>query len=358
MKKNNTSRLKIKSTSNDKVPAQRRWGARVIRMLFLSPLFLWGMASLRFGSWDERLCLALAIIYAVLFFGVIIFAQIRRIILFSFAVFLMPLAIFFLMQPSLDRDWQPDVAALPYAEMNRDNVVVHNVRNCAYSTETDFIPRFETRKYDLFKLKSADLILTNWGIKYIAHTMISFGFEGDQYLCFSIETRKEVGESYSAIRGFFRQYEITCIAGDERDLLRLRTNFRKGEDVYVYRIHMRSVDQLRETFLGYIARINQLNKKAEWYNALDDNCMTGAFQIARKQAPPGRGKWHWSIILNGYADRHFYENGVFDESLPFVDLKKISHINSRALAAGDSPNFSKIIRQGIPGMDWVPGKGE
>jgi hypothetical protein len=326
-------------------------------MLFLSPMFLWGVASLWFGSWDERLCVALAIIYGIMFFCVIIFAPVRKIILYSFAALLIPLIVWFLMQPSLDRDWQPDVAVLPRAEFDGDQITMHNVRNCMYSSETDFIPHFETRTYDLSKLKSADILLTNWGIKYIAHTMISFGFEGDQYLCLSIETRKETGESYSAIRGFFRQYEIICIAGDERDLVRLRTNYRQGENVFVYRLHVLSIDRLQKTFLEYLAHINQLHEKAEWYNALTDNCMTGAFKIARKHAAAGRAKWHWSILMNGFADRHFYENNLIDTSLPFAELKQASNINDRALAAGSSPDFSKKIRVGLPGMGWVPGKG-
>jgi len=322
------------------------------------PFFVWGILSLWWGSWPRWICLPILLCYVIAHVSVLIISPKRLITVYCFLAFLIPLLSFFLMQPSLNRDWQPDVAVLPYSEINGADVVVHNVRNCAYSTETDFTPRFETRTYDLSKLRSADLILTNWGIKYIAHTMISFGFDGDQYLCFSIETRKEAGESYSALRGFFRQYELTFIAGDERDLLKLRTNYRHGEEVFVYRIHVLSMDRLKNTFLDYLAHINQLHEKAEWYNALSDNCMTGAYKIARKHAAPGRAKWHWSILMNGYADRHFYENGIIDTSLPFADLKRTSHINDRALSAGNALDFSKRIREGLPGMNWVPGKGE
>ena len=78
----------------------------------------------------------------------------------------------------------------------------------------------------------------------IAHIMLSFGFAGRDYVTISIETRKEVGESYDTIRGFFRQYELIYIVGDERDLIRLRTNYRKNppEDVYLYR----TTDSARE----------------------------------------------------------------------------------------------------------------
>lgn len=326
--------------------------------ILFAPLLAWGFLSLWYGSWNASVCVVLASLYGIMFFAVILFVPKGRIAILIFTVFLMPLVIWFLMKPSLNRDWQPDVAVMPFAEINENQVVVHNVRNCDYITETDFTPRFETRTYDLSRLKSIDLILINWGVKWIAHTMISFGFEGDQYLCFSIETRKEVGESYSALKGFFHQYELIYIAGDERDLIRLRTNFRKGEEAFLYRLRVFSADRIRNVFLDYLARINQLHEKAEWYNALTENCMTSAFRIARKNSAPGRAKWHWSIILNGYADRHLYDNGLIDESLPFNDLKEISHINSRARAADNPPDFSRKIRKGLPGIDWGPGEGE
>jgi len=59
-------------------------------------------------------------------------------------------------------------------------------------------------------------------------------------LAVSIETRKEVGEPYSAALGFFRRYELVYVVADERDLIGVRTNVRADppEDVYVYRVAM------------------------------------------------------------------------------------------------------------------------
>jgi len=336
----------------------REWLSRLLYTLLFLPVFAWGILALWWGSWPHWICVTILIIYAVAHVAALIIPPTRRVVVCCLLVFLIPLACFFLMQPSNDRNWQPDVAEMPFAQIEGDKITVHNVRNCNYVTETDFFPHFETRTYDLSKLKSVDYMLTDWGLKYIAHTMVSFGFEEDQYLCFSIETRKEVGESYSALKGFFRQYELIYIAGDERDLVRLRTNFRKGEDVFLYRMRVASFKNARNFLLDYLNRTNQLHENPQWYNALTENCMTSAFRLARKQAAPGKGKWHWSIILNGFADRHAYENGTIDTSLPFDALKRISRINDRALAADNSPDFSLMIRQGIPGMDWTLGKGE
>jgi hypothetical protein len=334
------------------------WKVRLLWTILFLPFFGWGILSLWYGSWPHWICIGMMIVYATAHAGAIMTAPKRLVPVFCLLAFLIPLASFFLMQPSHDRIWQPDVAQMPYAEITGNRVVVHNVRNCDYKTETDYICRYETRRYDLSKLQSVDLMLTDWGLKYIAHAMISFGFEDGQYLCFSIETRKEEGEGYSAVKGFFRQYELIYVVGDERDLVRLRTNFRQGEDVYLYRLKIASLDNARNVLMAFFRQINSLYTTPQWYNALSENCMTSAFRLARKHAAPGRTDWHWSVILNGFADRRAYENGSIDASLPFETLKRISRINERARAADNSPDFSEIIRTGLPGMDWRPGEGE
>lgn len=347
-----------KPVKNKVKPGSRTWGARLFYTLMLLPFFVWGIFSLWWGSWPHWVCVTLMVLYILTHTVIILMAPKRRVIVLGLLVFLIPLVSFFLMQPSNDRNWKADSVSIPYAEINGDTVTLHNVRNCDYKTETDFVTHFETRTYDLSKLRSVDWMLVDWGLKYIAHAIVSFGFEGDQFLSFSIEMRKEKGESYSAIKGFFRQYELLYIVGDERDLVRLRTNFRIGEDVYLYRLQALSQKNIHDFLMGYINRINQLHEKAEWYNALTQNCMTSAFRIARQNAPPGIGKWHWSIIVNGFAARHAYENKTIDTALPFDELQQKSLINERAIAAGNSPDFSKLIRLGMPGINDVPGKGK
>ena len=327
----------------------RRVGLRVTLFVLFAPFWLWGVFALYFGSWPQNLCVSAALVYGAAHLAAVLFMPIRRVALGCVAVFLLPLAAFHLMRPSNDRAWQPDVAQQAYAEIAGDQVTVHNVRNCAYQSETNFTAAFETRRYDLAKLRTADVFLVDWGLHKVAHTMLSFGFDDGQYLCFSIETRKEVGESYSAFKGLFRQYEVIFIAGDERDLIGLRTNFRQGETARLYRMVKAPPQTIRATFLDYMNRINSLKRKPEWYNALTENCMVGFFQIARQHAVKGRGRWHWSVILNGYADRHAYENGALDTTLPFGALRERSVINGRARAAGGSPAFSARIREGLPG---------
>ncbi len=252
---------------------------------------------------------------------------------------------FFLIPPSNNRDWQPDVAVLPYADINGNLVTVHNIRNCDYRGETDYTVRYYDKTFDLTKLNAVDFYLVYWGSPMIAHTMLSFGFEGGDHLCFSIETRKEKGEGYSAIKGLFRQFEITYVVADERDLVRLRTNYR-GEQVYLYHLKVDPA-MARLVLLDYLREINRLKAKPEWYNAISDNCTTSIHQHTYPYAKKVR--WDWRILVNGHIDELAYEVGTLDRSLPFPELKARSLINDRARAADQDPEFSARIREGLPG---------
>lgn len=256
------------------------------------------------------------------------------------------------LRPSNQRPWQPDVAQTAYATFAGRQVTVHNVRNCDYRSESDFDVRYEDRTYDLDTLRSADLYLVNWGVAAIAHTMLSFGFADGQYLCFSIETRKEVGESYSAVRGFFRNYELIYVAADERDVVRLRTTFRTGENVSLYRLRPRLEGVVEAVFREYLQRLNQLHETPEWYNALTDNCMTSAYKNIRKHAL--RAHWDWRILANGHAAELAYREGTICNDMPFAELQAASVVNARACAVPDGADFSAAIRVGLPGIEPPP----
>lgn len=251
------------------------------------------------------------------------------------------------MPPSNVRNWQPDVAVLPWADIRGERVTIHNIRNCDYRSETDYTVRHYDRTFDLAGLKSVDLAMVYWGFPYIAHTMLSFGFEGGGFVTFSVETRKETGEEYSNFKGFFRQYELTYVVADERDLIRLRTNYR-GEQVYLYRLK-ESPDLARKVFLDYLREVNSLKERPQWYNALTDNCTT-SFRITTAPYNPD-ARIDWRLIANGYIDEMLYERRALDSSLPFTELKKRSLINTRAKSADKTPDFSHLIRAGLPGLE-------
>jgi hypothetical protein len=257
----------------------------------------------------------------------------------------------FLLRPSNHRHWQPDVAEMPWAESKGDIITIHNVRNCDYVTETQYTPHWETRTIDLSRLQGADLFLTHWGSPLIAHAIVSFRFTDGQYLALSIEARKEIGEDYSAVRGFFRQYELIYIVADERDVVRVRTNYRKGELVSLYRT-MTTPQDSRNLLMQYFKWMNDLRKKPEWYNALTSNCTSGLTNYLVKAKVGGLSRWDWRIIFNGRGDEMLYQLGdLASDGLSFPELKQKALINGTAQAADSDPDFSRRIRQGRPGFE-------
>ena len=264
----------------------------------------------------------------------------------ALAIFAILVILFLRIPASNDREWQPEVSVTPYATVNGDLVTIHGVRNFDYRTETDFKPRWEDRTYDLRKLDSADIIAVYWAGKAIAHVMVSFGFAGKDYLAVSIETRKEKGESYSTLAGFFRNYELYYVIADERDVIRVRTNYRQPqEDVYIYRVSG-SLENLRRVFLDYLKSINELRDRPAFYNTLTTNCTTAILLHTRvnPESPP----LSWKILLSGYVPDYLYELGRVDTTMPFAQLEKLSRVNERAHAADKDPAFSERIREGLP----------
>ena len=223
-------------------------------------LTLWAVAALYFDARVSWLRLPLAAIYGLGMLAVLTWVRPRRLAAGICAGgFVLVLAWWLSLKPSNERDWQPDVAVLPYADIAGNQVTIHNIRNCDYRTETDFDVRYYDKTFNLDDLRTVDLFLVTWGSPHIAHTMVSFGFLNGDYVCFSIETRKEKGEAYSAVKGLFRQFELTYIIADERDLVRLRTNYRQGEEACLYRVRM-TPEQGRTLFLDYLRRANALRE--------------------------------------------------------------------------------------------------
>ena len=311
------------------------------------PVVAWGALALSYDGPRDTLTREMLVVGFVTASAAVLFVRPRwRGCLAFVLLFALLLGWWLRIPPRNDRDWQPEVAVLAWADVDGDDVVIHNVRNNDYRTPTEYTSRYEDRRVSLSALRSLDLFLSYWGSPMIAHTIMSFGFDDGAFVAFSIETRKERGETYSAVRGFFKQYELIYVVADERDLVRQRTNAR-GEDVYLYRLRTRP-EGIRHMFLDYLRYLNRLRERPEWYNALTHNCTT----TIRGHVPPDvAGSWRsWKLLLNGYLDELAYELGAIDRTVPFVTLRAESRINERARAADEAPDFSRRIRAGLPGM--------
>jgi hypothetical protein len=246
--------------------------------------------------------------------------------------------------PSNDRDWQPDVARSVMATIDGDRLVVSNVRNFNWRSDTDFDQRWEERTYSLSHVSNVDLILSYWAGEAIAHLIVSIGFDDGSRLAFSIETRKSRGEDYSTIAGFFRQYELSIVAADERDVVRVRSNVR-GEDVRIYRLRMPPM-YAQALLREYVAEANDVAHAPRWYNTLTGNCTTLVFGMIRVIRPGLQ--LDYRILLSGYLPDYAYDMGATDTSIPFETLRGLARIHDKAAQADADPNFSTKIREGLP----------
>ena len=294
----------------------------------------------------EFLRIGLAAGFALGTLGAFGFLPNRRRSLLGFAAAFAVVLLWWLSRaPSNERDWQNEVAVLPYATIEGERVTLHNVRNFDYRTEQDFEVRYDDRTFDLGRLDAVDLIAVYWAGDAIAHIMVSFGF-GGEYVAFSIETRKEKGEAYSSLAGFFRRYELIYLVGDERDLIRVRTNYRQPEErVSLYRTRA-DPEAARRLFLEYLEKINQLRDSPEFYNTLTTNCTTDVWLLVR--ALSDRFPLDWRVLLSGHFPEYLYDLGSLDTRLPFAELKGRSLINGKAHAADQAVDFSQRIRAGLP----------
>lgn len=245
-------------------------------------------------------------------------------------------------KPSNVRDWSPDQAVLPFAEFNGNLVNIHNIRNCSYRSTDDYTVRHYDRTYDLRTLETVYYMVEPFGTWNAAHTLVSFGFANGDHVAISVEIRKKKGDSYSPLLGLLRAYELMYVIADERDVIRLRSNFRK-HNVYLYPVRV-DTSLARALLVTMLERANELKVKPDFYNTITSACL-GAIVRHVNSLSPSRIPWDKRILAPEHSDRLAYELGLLDTTLPFEELKKHCRINERALRAADSPDFSKKIRE-------------
>ena len=246
--------------------------------------------------------------------------------------------------PSNDRIWADDVAQMTTGTVDGNRVTLRNVRNFEWRSNTDYTQRWETRHYDLDRLESVDMIMSYWTGPAIAHMLISFGFDDGEHVVFSVEIRRERIESFSEIGGFFKEFELSVIAADERDMIRVRTNVR-GENTYLYRLRM-PVSAMRSLFLAYVEEANTLVRAPRFYNTITVNCTTLVYQMMQRIV--GYLPLSYRLIFSGYLPEYVYRVGGLDQRYSLEELRARGRISERAKEADRSDAFSADIRQGIP----------
>lgn len=316
----------------------------IVVFLCLVLAWIWGITALYLsGPKLNGLNIILACFFGLCLPAAFIFTRsFGRGLVSCLAVFAVLLIWWQTLTPTHDKDWAPSVAQISHGVIEGDKLVMHNVRNFDYRSTSDFDQNWETREYNLNNLQGLDLFLSYWASDDIAHTILSWDFGDDGHLAISIETRKDKTQQYSAIHGFFKQYEIAYIAADERDIIRLRTNYRK-ERVYLYRLDV-PIDQVLALFKDYLKAMNNLVETPKFYNALTNNCTT-TIKIHADAIDPGEPPpLDWRILATGHVDELLYDTKAVPTDLPFADLRRASRVDLNMQKEGRE-DFSRKMRK-------------
>lgn len=323
------------------------WLIAAIWLLCRAALVAWLTLAVYYSNLPSAgLRLALAVAFAAFAVWALWLSRQRHMPVIVFALFFGVAAWWITIRPSHHRPWRPEVAVMPRAFIDGDRVRLTGVRNFDYRTRNDFTPHYEEREVQLSHLTALDFYVSYFMTGPVGHTFLSFIFDNSPPLSISIETRPEVGESFAPIASMFKQFELIYVVGSERDLVGVRANYRH-EAVYLYRLNT-SPDNIRRLLLVYLARINELADRPEFYHLLTNSC---TINIIRYANAAGRvGRLDIRHMLNGLIDGYLYYSGRIDTTLPFEELRERSLINEAAKAADGAPDFSQRIRASLPTM--------
>jgi hypothetical protein len=247
------------------------------------------------------------------------------------------------LRPSNDRDWTPNMAVLPWAELSDSVVRVHGIRHTAYQSTERYVPRYYDKAFDLRRLERAWFVVVpfgGWG--GVAHTFLTFEFGGPEFVAISVEARRERGEQYHFLKGLFRRYELAYIVADERDAIGMRANVLKDQ-VFLYPVRA-PPERVREVFVAMLERANELHRRPRFYNTLVANCTSTIVRHVNALVPD-RIPWGPRVLFPGYSDRLAYDLGLIASDLPFERVRERFRVTEQAARYADSADFSVRIRQ-------------
>ncbi len=254
---------------------------------------------------------------------------------------------YFLEKPSLQGNWQQQLAVISTAEFDGNFVTVKNVRNFRYyPTESDMHPAYYDKTYNLNQVKKVWYVAEPFNESTIAaHTFVSFEFNNGDFLSISIEARKTVGQTYSVWKGMLHSYPLVYIAADERDTVLMRANIRKDK-VYVYPVKLEKPENARLLLSDMLTRMNELvSTEPVWYNTLFANCTSSIAYHINKLSPGRISVFSWQLWFTSAADELALNHGLLDTDLSIDRAREQYVINEISEKIGDVPSYSLDIRK-------------
>lgn len=274
------------------------------------------------------------------------FMLIKKFFILLSLIIAVSLGLFYIFtKPSLDRNWTKDQKVLAKASFNENLISISNIRNITYKTTSDYEVKYYDKTFDLDKIKRVWFMVEPFSGHGFgaAHTLLSFEFENDEFVSISVEIRKEEGESFSAIKGLLRQFELVYVIADEKDVIKLRSNYRKDK-VFLYPMKA-TKEGSKELFISMLNRANKLTNEPEFYNAIFSTCTTNIVDHVNLLSE-GKIPFSFKTLMPAYADEYALKLGLIDDEETDIEKLRAKYlINEKAEKYAYDVNFSRRIRE-------------
>ena len=219
----------------------------------------------------------------------------------------------FMREPRRDRNWDADVRELAQVDIAADesSFSIRRVRDWQYGEAGPQSTAYFDAHYrleDLAGMVFFEQVLDGRGI--IAHTFVVFEFDGSYkhpHLGVSVETRREVGERYSLLKGALRGFELMHTWATEADLVQRRVLY-LNYTLTKYRV-TQDIAHQRAYLLAFLRETAALATSPRWYNTITSNCTNVVIKTANR-IEPGALPFDKAYVLTGLADDYLIERGI------------------------------------------------
>ncbi|HSJ23386.1 MAG TPA: DUF4105 domain-containing protein [Longimicrobiales bacterium] len=247
-------------------------------------------------------------------------------------------------RPSHDRNWTVEQARMPHVHIEGTTVAIRDVRDFRHHADGVTDEAWHDDAFDVNDVARVWFVLSPFSprLRGLAHPFLSFEFNDGRFLAVSVEARKEVGESYSAVRGLMRRYETMVVIGTEADLLGLRA-VAWQDPIYLFPVNV-TKEQAADLFLRLMERARALHASPEFYHTVLNNCTTNLIDPINEIAAAERRVGRLVGLVPGYSYEAAYRRGWIDTDRPLEETRAAHLANDRIRRFVDEPDFSRLVR--------------